>query len=143
MRRYIFFFLNRPTKQRKTHRKLMRVTSRRSTHSTHPTLENVKPLRISFFPSLKAALVRPLSFVHPIDVCQTSFIPSSFHILSVIRPTPIWNVDDISAFSPIILWAGLRAAVSESLHSALIAPRSHLCLYVIFFFLLTLYCSPW
>jgi hypothetical protein len=42
------------------------------------------------------------------------FIPASFHILSAIQPTPIWNVDNISAFLPIILWAELRAVVSGS-----------------------------
>jgi hypothetical protein len=84
----INFFLNWPTKQR-THRKSTRVTSRRSTRSTHPTLENVKLLQISFFPSSKAALVRPLSFVRLIDVRLSSLIPASFHILSVVQPTPV------------------------------------------------------
>jgi hypothetical protein len=92
----------------------MRVTSRRSTRSTHPTLENVEPLQISFFPSSKATLVRPLSFACLIDVCLSSLIPASFHTLSVIRPTPVWNVHDISAFLPIILRAGLRTVVFGS-----------------------------
>ena len=52
------------------------MTSRRSTRSTLPTLGNVKPLQISFSPSLRAALVRPL-FAHLIDVCPSSLIPAS------------------------------------------------------------------
>jgi len=101
------------------------VTSRRSTRSTHPTLENAKPLQISFFPSSKAALVRPLSFARLIDVCLSNSILASFHTLSVIRPTPIWNVDDISAFLPIILCIPHFVPIARG------DPRSHLCLYVI------------
>lgn len=89
------------------------MTSRRSTRSIHPTLENVKPSQISFFPSSKAAPVRPLLFARLIDVCLSSLIPASFHTLGVIRRTPIWNVDDISAFLPIVLWAGLRTVVMD------------------------------
>jgi hypothetical protein len=45
---------------------------------------------------------------------NSSLVPASFHTISVIQSTPVWNVDDISAFLPIILWAGLRTVVFGS-----------------------------
>lgn len=74
-----------------------------------------------------------------------SLIPASFHTLSVIRPTPVWNVDDISAFLPIILWAGLQTVVFGSyillqLRGVISFPPSSI---RDLFYLLTLYRSPW
>jgi len=54
-------------------------------------------------------------------------ISASFHTRSVIRPTLEWNVDEINAFMPIILWAGLRTVVFGScilfqLHGVVLIP---------------------
>lgn len=69
VRRWGLFFVARLTGIRRTS---TRATSRHSTRCTRPTQENVKPLRTSFSPSSRAALVRPLSYAALIDVRLSS-----------------------------------------------------------------------